>query len=132
MKLTMSVSANRSEAHNQLDDVAILQPEGPAEVVLRDDLEDVRVVRADRHDDRAVYVADRREEAFRAAERAPGGFEARDLDARTILENLQFREVRAPDFEVQRAFVRLEPELLAELVLVSFLPHVERPFVKAT
>src|SRR3989475_1967015 len=89
------------------------------------------MVRADRHDDRAVDMADRREEAFRAAERATRGLEACDLDARTILENLQFREIRAPDLEVQRALVRLEPELLAELVFVSFLSHVERALVEA-
>src|SRR6059036_1764079 len=89
------------------------------------------MVRADRHDDRAVDMADRREEAFRASERPPGGFEACDLDARTVLENLQFREIRAPNLEVQRALVRLEPELLAELVLVAFLAHVERALTEA-
>src|SRR5439155_88420 len=74
---------------------------------------------------------DRREEALRAAERPPGGFEGCDLDAGALLEDLQFREIRARDLEVQCAFVRVEPELLAELVLVSLLPHVEGALAQA-
>src|SRR5437667_4661846 len=132
MNLTAWLPAwKRSEAHDELDDVAILQSERTAKVVLRDDFEDVRMVRADRHDHRAVHVTDRREEALRAAERPPGGFKARDLDAGALLEDLQFREIRARDLEVPCAFVRLEPELLAELVLVSLLPHVEGALAQA-
>src|SRR3989454_12676021 len=79
------------------------------------------MVRADRHDHRAVDVANGREEAFRAAESATRGVEACDLDARTVLEDLQFCKNRAPDLGIQRALVLLEPELLAVLVLVAFL-----------
>src|SRR5207247_10250608 len=109
MNLTAWLPAwKRSEAHDELDDVAILQSERTAKVVLRDDFEDVRMVRADRHDHRAVHVTDRREQARRATERPPGGFEACDLDARALLDGLQLRELRARDLEVQGAFVRLD------------------------
>src|SRR5438128_1781875 len=89
------------------------------------------MVRADGHDHRAVHVTNGGEKALRATERPSGGFEPRDLDAGTLLENLQFREVRARDLEVQGALVRFEPELLAELVLVSLLPHVEGALAKS-
>src|SRR5947209_10976005 len=55
-----------SEAHEEFDDVAVLQPEGAAEEMLRDHFEDVRVVGADRHDHGAVHKADRRQETLRA------------------------------------------------------------------
>src|SRR2546425_1551946 len=115
-----------SQRRDQLDDVAILQSERAAKVVLRDHLEYVCMVRSDRHDHGAVDVAHRREETFRTAERPPRGLEGSDLDARSLLEDLQLREIRARDLQVQGAFVRLEPELLPELVFVPFLPHVER------
>src|SRR3989449_10935803 len=116
--------ANVSQADDELDDVAILEPERAAKIVLRDHLEDVRVMRADRHDHRAIDVTDRREETFRAAERPSRGVEARDLDPGTLLEDLQLRKIRARDLQVQGAFVRFEPELLAELVFVPLLTHV--------
>src|SRR3989441_1628777 len=131
MKLTVWVACcELSKAHDQLDDVAILEPERAAKVVLRDHLEDIRVMRADRHDHRAIHVTDGREETLRAAERPSRGVEAGDLDPGALLEDLQLREIRARDFQVQGAFVRLEPELLAELVFVPFLPHVERAFAQ--
>src|SRR3989441_4029182 len=83
-------------------------------------------MRADRHDHRAIDVTDGREETLRAAERPSRGVEAGDLDPGALLEDLQLREIRARDLQVQGAFVGLEPELLAELVFVPFLPHVER------
>src|SRR5437879_9725882 len=98
MKLTVWVACcELSKAHDELDDIAILEPERAAKVVLRDHLEDIRVMRADRHDDRAVDVPDRREETFRTAERASRGVEARDLDPGALLEDLQLREIRARD-----------------------------------
>src|SRR6266571_6184522 len=118
--------ANPSKAHDKLDDVAILEPERAAQVVLRDHLEDIRVMRADRHDHCAIDVPDRRKETFRTAERPSNGVETGDLNPGALLENLQLRKIRARDLQVQRAFVWFEPELLAELVFVPFLPHVER------
>src|SRR5881628_4270123 len=88
-------------------------------------------MRADRHDYRAIHVTDRREKTFRTAERASRGVEACDLDPRALLEDLQLREIRARDLQVQGAFVRFEPELLAELVFVPFLTHVERAFMQS-
>src|SRR3989454_336627 len=133
MKLTVWVArCELSKTHDELDDVAILEPERAAKVVLRDHLEHIRVMRADRHDHRAIHVTDRREETFRTAERASRSVEARDLDPRALLEDLELREIRARDLQVQRAFVRFEPELLAELVFVPFLPHVEGALAKAT
>src|SRR5256712_8863282 len=121
-----------SEAHEELDDVAVLQPEGAAEEMLRDHLEDVGVVGADRHDHGAVHQANRRQETLRAPERASARFESGDLDPRAVLEDLELREVRTRDFQVQRALVRLEPELLPELVSVALLSHVERALPEAT
>src|SRR3989441_9062765 len=133
MKLTVWVACcELSKAHDQLDDVAMLEPERAAKVVLRNHFEDVRVMRADRHDHRAIDVTDGREETFRAAERPSRGVEAGDLDPRALLEDLQLREIRARDLQVQGAFVRFEPELLAELVFVPFLAHVEGALAKAT
>src|SRR2546426_11662438 len=132
MKLTVrNARCGPSKAHDELDDVAILEPERAAKIVLRDHLEDVRVMRADRHDHRAIDVTDRREETFRAAERPSRGVEARDLDPGTFLEDLQLRKIRARDLQVQGAFVRFEPELLAKLVFVPFLTHVERAFMQS-
>src|SRR5881296_3001596 len=108
--------ADVSQADDKLDDVAILEPERAAEVVLRDHLEDIRVMRADRHDHRAIHVTDRRQETLRTAERPSRSVEARDFNPGALLEDLQLREVRARDLQIQGAFVRLEPELLAELV----------------
>src|SRR3989441_10537921 len=121
-----------SEAHEELDDVAVLQPEGSAEEMLRDHLEDVGVVGADRHDHGAVHQANRRQETLRAPERASARLESGDLDPRAVLEDLELREVRTRDFQVQRALVRLEPELLPKLVSVAFLSHVERALAEAT
>src|SRR5947208_13897991 len=70
-------------------------------------------------------MAGGREETFRAAEGAARGFEARDLDPRALLKDLQPRQVRAAALQIQRPLVRLEPELLAELALVASLPQVE-------
>src|SRR5881296_436747 len=83
-------------------------------------------MRADRHDHCAIDVPDRRKETFRTAERPSNGVETGDLNPGALLENLQLRKIRARDLQVQRAFVWFEPELLAELVFVPFLPHVER------
>src|SRR2546427_5733187 len=121
-----------SEAHEEFDDVAVLQPEGAAEEMLRDHFEDVRVVGADRHDHGAVHKADRRQEALRAPERASARLESGDLDPRAVLEDLELREVRTRDLQIQRALVRLEPELLPKLVSVPFLSHVERALPEAT
>src|SRR2546425_10604203 len=121
-----------SEAHEEFDDVAVLQPEGAAEEMLRDHFEDVRVVGADRHDHGAVHEADRRQETLRAPERASARFESGDLDPRAVLEDLELREVRTRDLQIQRALVRLEPELLPKLVSVPFLSHVERALPEAT
>src|SRR5947209_18453746 len=87
-------------------------------------------MRADRHDHRAIDVTDGREETLRAAERPSRGVEAGDLDPGALLEDLQLREIRARDLQVQGAFVGLEPELLAELVFVTFLLHVECSFAQ--
>src|SRR5438128_7399407 len=121
-----------SEAHEELDDVAVLQPEGAAEEMLRDHLDDVRVVGADRHDHGAVHQANRRQETLRAPERAATRLESGDLDPRAVLEDLELREVRTRDLQIQCALVRLEPELLPELVSVAFLSHVERALTEAT
>src|SRR2546426_4766708 len=121
-----------SEAREEFDDVAVLQPEGAAEEMLRDHFEDVRVVGADRHDHGAVHKTDRRQETLRAPERASARFESGDLDPRAVLEDLELREVRTRDLQIQRALVRLEPELLPELVSVPFLSHVERALPEAT
>src|SRR5437867_3833528 len=121
-----------SEAHQEFDDVPVLQPEGAAEEMLRDHFEDVRVVGADRHDDGAVHEADRREETLRAPERASARLESGDLNPRAVLEDLELREVRTRDLQIQRALVRLEPEFLPELVSVAFLSHVERALTEAT
>src|SRR5213593_1690610 len=123
--------ADVSQDDDELDDVAILETERAAKIVLRDHLEDVRVMRADRHDHRAIHVTDRREETLRTAERPSCGVEASDLDPGTFLEDLQLRKIRARDLQVQGAFVRFEPEFLAELVFVSFLTHVERAFMQS-
>src|SRR5437867_8667479 len=88
-------------------------------------------MRADRHDYRAIHVTDRREETFRTPERPSRGVEARDLDSRALLEDLQLREIRARDLQVQGAFVRFEPELLAELIFVPLLTHVERTLMQS-
>src|SRR2546428_7589044 len=100
--------------------------------MLRDHFEDVRVVGADRHDHGAVHEADRRQETLRAPERASARFESGDLDPRRVLEDLELREVRTRDLQIQRALVRLEPELLPKLVSVPFLSHVERALPEAT
>src|SRR3989475_1150869 len=100
--------------------------------MLRDHFEDVRVVCADRHDHGAVHQADRRQETLRAPERASARFESGDLDPRAVLEDLELREVRTRDLQIQRALVRLEPELLPKLVSVPFLSHVERALPEAT
>src|SRR5256712_10519208 len=121
-----------SEAHEEFDDVAVLQPEGAAEEMLRDHFEDVRVVGADRHDHDAVHEADRRQESLRAPERASARFESGDLEPWAVLEDLELREVRTRDLQIQRALVRLEPELLPKLVSVPFLSHVERALPEAT
>src|SRR5207245_5544498 len=98
MKLTVrNARCGPSKAHDQLDDVAILEPERAAKVVLRDHLEDIRVVRANRHDHRAIDMPDRREKTFRSTERASCGVEAGDLDPGALLEDLQLREIRARD-----------------------------------
>src|SRR3990172_3546722 len=119
------------EGHDELDNVPVLQPERIPEVVLRNHLEHVRVMRADRHDHRTVHMAGGREEALRAAERAAPGLESRDLNPGRLLEDLELRKVRTVNLQVQRALVWLEPELLAELVPVPFLAHVERAFADA-
>src|SRR5881409_4009421 len=87
-------------------------------------------MRADRHDHCAIDVPDRRKETFRTAERPSNGVETGDLNPGALLEDLQLRKIRARDLQVQRAFVWFEPELLAELVFVPFLPHVERALVQ--
>src|SRR2546428_12373478 len=89
-------------------------------------------MRADRHDQCAIDLPDRRKETFRTAERPSNGVETGHLNPGALLENLQLRKLRARDLQVQRAFVWFDPELLAELVLVPFLPHVERALAKAT
>src|SRR2546427_4097029 len=123
--------ADVSQADDELDDIAILETERAAKIVLRDHLEDVRVMRADRHDHRAIDVTDRRGDTLRAAERPSRRVEARDLDPGTLLEDLQLRKIRARDLQVQGAFVRFEPELLAELIFVPFLTHVKRAFMQS-
>src|SRR5438093_10459703 len=110
---------------SELDDVAVLQAKRVPQVVFRNHFEYVRVVRADWHDDRAIDVARCREEAFRAAEGAARGFEARDLDPRALLKALELRQVRPAHLQMPRPLVRLDPELLSELVLVASLAHVE-------
>src|SRR5216117_4425526 len=99
--------------------------------MLRDHLEDVRVVRANRHDYGAIHVACRRQEALRSAERTASRLEARDLDAGAVLKDLHLRQIGSRHLQVQRAFVRLEPEFLAELVSVALLAHVERALAEA-
>src|SRR5439155_1163709 len=57
--------------------------------------------------------------------------EARDLDAGAVLKDLHLRQIGPRHLQVQRAFVRLEPEFLAELVSVALLAHVERALAEA-
>src|SRR5437899_10395938 len=121
-----------SEGHEEFDDVAVVQPEGAAGEMLLDHAEDVRVVGADRHDHGAVHKTDRRQETLRAPERASARFESGDLNPRPVLEDLELREVRTRDLQIQRALVRLAPELLPNLVSVPFLSHVARALPAAT
>src|SRR5207247_10617546 len=67
----------------------------------------------------------------RASARGAPGFVARDLGPRALLKDPQLRQVRPADLQIQRPLVRLEPELLSELVLVASLAHVESALPEA-
>src|SRR5437773_6322446 len=80
----------------------------------------------DGQDHRAIHPLQLGAEHLRPAECAPRGLEPVDRRALLPEEDDELRELRPGDLQVQRALVRLEPELLPELVLVSLLAHVER------
>src|SRR2546428_6715509 len=99
--------------------------------MLRARLEALGMMCPDRHDHGAVHMTRGRQETLRSAERPAARLEARDLDPWGVLKDLHLRQVRSVHLQVQRALVRLEPQFLAELLPVAFLPHVEGALAKS-
>src|SRR3972149_2221426 len=126
----LNVSPNR-QADVDRNGVSVPDFELRPHVDAGDQLEVVRVVRAERQDHRALHAVDRSGEHLRAAERAASVREPLDRDPGLVPEDLELRELAALHAQVQGALEGLVPELAAELLSVPALLHVERALAEA-
>src|SRR5436309_12749843 len=120
-----------SQFNIERDWVTLSDSQLASEEILRDDLEDVRVVRADREDHGALDPFHLRAEHLRSANGSAGGLEPVNWEPLLPEKDHELRELRARHLETQGSLVGLVPELLAELILVPSLAHVERALPEA-